>query len=95
MKPLVITGLNSCLALSAVELWPTKVWPERANYAFSEKLGIRPKTGFLAHNCNHVTSATTSHLKPIYVKQNNILHNMTFSNYDAQVSPIYKILKIF
>ena len=37
-------------------------------------------------------SATTSHLKPIYVKQNNILRNMTFSNYDAQVSPIYKRL---
>jgi len=35
-------------------------------------------------------SATTSHLKPIYVKQNNILRNMTFSNYDAQVTPIYK-----
>jgi len=30
-----------------------KVWPERANYAFSEKLGIRPKTGFLAHNFGH------------------------------------------
>jgi len=28
-------------------------------------------------------SATTSHLKPIYVKQNNIMRNMTFSNYDA------------
>jgi len=37
-------------------------------------------------------SATTSHLKPIYVKQNNILRRMTFSNYDAQVSPIYKRL---
>jgi len=37
-------------------------------------------------------SATTSHSKPIYVKQNNILRNMTFSNYDAQVSPIYKRL---
>jgi len=31
-------------------------------------------------------SATTSHLKPIYVKQNNILRNMTFSNYNPQVS---------
>ena len=37
-------------------------------------------------------SATTSHLKPIYVKQNAILRNMTFKNYDAQVSPIYKRL---
>jgi len=37
-------------------------------------------------------SATTSHLKPIYVKQINIFRNMTFSNYDAQVSPIYKRL---
>jgi len=27
-----------------------KVCPERANYAFSEKLLIRPKTGFLIHN---------------------------------------------
>ena len=26
------------------------MWPERPNYVFSEKLGIRPKTGFLAHN---------------------------------------------
>ena len=46
-------GLNSSLALSAAELWPAKVWPERANYAFSEKLGIRPKTEFLAHNFGH------------------------------------------
>jgi len=45
--------LNSSLALSAAELWPAKVWPERANYAFSEKLGIRPKTGFLARNFGH------------------------------------------
>jgi len=30
-----------------------KVWPERANYAFSEKLGIRPKTVFLVHNFGH------------------------------------------
>jgi len=30
-----------------------KVWPERANYAFSEKLGIRPKTVFLANNFGH------------------------------------------
>ena len=37
-------------------------------------------------------SETTSHLKPIYVKQNTILRNMTFSNYDAQVSPFYKRL---
>ena len=43
----------SSLALSAVELWRAKVWPERANYAFSEKLGIRPKTGFLAYNFRH------------------------------------------
>jgi len=26
-----------------------KVCPERANYAFSEKFSIRPKTGFLTH----------------------------------------------
>jgi len=37
-------------------------------------------------------SATTSHLKPIYVKRNKILGNMTFSNYDAQLNPIYKRL---
>jgi len=30
-----------------------QIWPERENYAFSEKLGIRPKTGFLAHNVGH------------------------------------------
>ena len=29
------------------------------------------------------------------MKQNNILRNMTFSNYDAQVSPIYKRLNFF
>jgi len=45
--------LNSSLALSAAELWPAKVWSERANYAFSEKLGIRLKTGFLAHDFGH------------------------------------------
>jgi len=45
-----LQGLNRSLALSAAELWPVKVWPERTNYAFSEKLGIRPKTGFLAHD---------------------------------------------
>jgi len=50
---LSIQGLNSSLALSASKLWPAKVWPERANYAFSEKLGIKPKTGFLAHNFGH------------------------------------------
>jgi len=43
--------LNKSLALSAAELWPAKVWPERANYAFSEKLGIRPKTRILANRC--------------------------------------------
>jgi len=36
--------LNGSLALSAAELWPAKVWPKRANYAFSEKLVIRPNT---------------------------------------------------
>jgi len=45
--------LNSFLALSAAELWPAKVWSERANYGFSEKLGIRPKTGYLAYNFGH------------------------------------------
>jgi len=50
---LSLQGLNSSLALSAAELWPTKVWPEMANYAFSEKLGIRPKPGFLAHTFGH------------------------------------------
>jgi len=48
-----LQGLNSSLALSAAELWPDKVWPERANYAFSEKLGIRQKTVFLAHYFGH------------------------------------------
>jgi len=45
--------LNSSLTLSAAEIWLAKVWPERAHYAFSEKLGIRPETGFLAHNFGH------------------------------------------
>jgi len=49
--PLVITGLNSSLApFSAAELWLAKGCPERANYAFSEKFWIRPKTGFLTHS---------------------------------------------
>jgi len=47
---LVITGLNRSLAQSAAELWLAKVCPERANYAFSEKFWIRPKTGFLTYN---------------------------------------------
>ena len=36
------------LAQSAAELWLAKVCPKRANYAFSEKCGIRPgqKLGF-------------------------------------------------
>jgi len=42
--------LNSSLAQSVAEFWPAKVCSERANYAFSEKLGIRPKSGFVAHN---------------------------------------------
>ena len=42
-KPLVITGFEQLSSSSAAELWPAKVWPERANYAFSEKLEIRPK----------------------------------------------------
>jgi len=42
--------LNSSLAQSAAELWLARVCPKRANYAFSEKFGIRTKTGFLAHN---------------------------------------------
>jgi len=45
--------LTSSLAQSAAEVWLAKIWPERANYAFSEKLEIRPKTGFLAHNFGH------------------------------------------
>jgi len=49
MTPLVTTG-NSSLAQSAAELWLPKVCPERANYAFSEKFSIRPKTGILTHN---------------------------------------------
>jgi len=48
-----LQGLNSSLALSAAELWLAKVWPERTNYAFSEKLGIRPKTGFLTYKFGH------------------------------------------
>ena len=49
---MVVKGYIS-LVLSAAELWPAKIWPERANYAFSEKLGISPKTGFLSHNFGH------------------------------------------
>jgi len=45
-----LQGLNSSLAQSAAELCLAKVCPKRANYAFSEKFGFRPKTFFLAHN---------------------------------------------
>jgi len=45
LAPVVVKGYIS-LVLSAAELWPAKIWPERANYAFSEKLGIRPKSVF-------------------------------------------------
>jgi len=37
--------------------------------------------------------ATTSHVKTIYLEQNNILRDMRFSNYDTQVSHIYKTFK--
>jgi len=34
-----------------------------------------------------------SHVKTIYLEQNNILRDMRFSNYDTQVSHIYKTFK--
>jgi len=46
-------SLQGSLAQSAAELWLAKVCPERANYAFSEKFWIRPKTGFLTYNFGH------------------------------------------
>ena len=52
-KPLVITGFEQLSSSICCRVRPAKVWPERANYAFSEKLGIRPKTGFLAHIIGH------------------------------------------
>ena len=52
-KPLVITGFEQLSSSICCRVRPAKVWPERANYAFSEKLGIRPKTGFLARNFGH------------------------------------------
>jgi len=42
--------LSNSLAQSAAELWLANVFPEKANYAFSEKFRIKPKTGFLTHN---------------------------------------------
>jgi len=44
------TSHNSSLAQCAAEWWLTKICPKRANYAFSEKFWIRPKSGFLTHN---------------------------------------------
>jgi len=44
--PLDIAGFEQLSSSSASELWPAKIWPERANYAFSEKFWIRPKLGF-------------------------------------------------
>jgi len=41
-----LQGLNSSLAQSAAELWPAKVCPKRANYAFLKNLELGQKLGF-------------------------------------------------
>ena len=52
-KPLAITGFEQLSSSICCRVIAGQVWPQRANYAFSEKLGIRPKTGYLAHNFGH------------------------------------------
>jgi len=47
---LPITGFEQLSSQICSELWLGKVCPESANYAFSEKFWIRPKTEFLTHN---------------------------------------------
>ena len=51
--PLVITAFEQLSSSICCRVMAGQIWPERANYAFSEKLGIRPKTVFLAHNFGH------------------------------------------
>jgi len=53
MKPLVITGFEQLSSSICSRVMGGQIWPERANYAFTQKLGIRPKTGFLAHYFGH------------------------------------------
>ena len=52
--PVVITGfeqLSSSICCRVI--WLAKIFHERANYTFSEKFWIRPKTGFLTHNFDY------------------------------------------
>jgi len=48
--PLVITGFEQLSSSICCRVMAGQICPERANYAFSEKFLIRPKTGFLTHN---------------------------------------------
>ena len=48
--PLVIIGFEQLSSSICCQLWLANVCPARANYAFSEKFWIRPKTRFLTHN---------------------------------------------
>jgi len=48
--PLVITGFEQLSSSICCRVWLAKVCPERANYAFSEKFWIRPKTELLTCN---------------------------------------------
>jgi len=48
--PLVITGFEQLSSSICCRIMAGQVCPERANYAFSGKFWIRPKTGFLTHN---------------------------------------------
>jgi len=45
--PLVITGFEQLSSSICCRVMAGQICPERANYAFSEKFWIRPKTGFL------------------------------------------------
>jgi len=48
--PLVITGFEKLSSSICWQVMAGQSYPERANYAFSEKFWIRPKTGFMTHN---------------------------------------------
>ena len=48
--PLVITGFEQLSSSICCRVMAGQIFPERENYAFSEKLWITPKTEFLTHN---------------------------------------------
>jgi len=58
--PPVITGFEQLSSSICCRVVAGQICPERANYAFSEKYWIRPKTVFLTHNfgCSYASKST-------------------------------------